>query len=82
MDFDTQGSQLFFQVISVRHDAGLGLIVTTNLNFSQFNQIFANEAVAIVVVDRMVNEAEIFFMKGESYRKHQRTLKTKSKEKA
>ncbi len=82
VDFDTHASQLFFQVISARHDAGLGLIVTTNLNFSQFNQIFANEAVATVVVDRMVNEAEIFFMEGESYRKHQRTMKNKSKEKA
>lgn len=81
VDFDTQASQLFFQVISARHDARLGLVVTTNLNFSQFNQIFANEAVATVVVDRMVNEAEIFFMEGDSYRKHQRTLKNKLKEK-
>lgn len=81
VDFDTQGSQLFFQVISARHDAGLGLIVTTNLNFSQFNQIFANEAVATVVVDRMVNEAEIFFLEGDSYRKHQKNMKNKSKEK-
>jgi DNA replication protein DnaC len=81
VDFDVQGSQLFFQVISARHDEGLGLVVTTNLNFSQFNQIFANEAVATVVVDRMVNEAEIFYMEGDSYRKHQRTLKTQAKEK-
>lgn len=81
VDFDTQGSQLFFQVISARHDAGLGLVVTTNLNFSQFNQIFANEAVATVVVDRMVNEAEIFYMEGESYRKHQRSLKMKTEKK-
>jgi len=79
VDFDVQGSQLFFQVISARHDAGLGLLVTTNLNFSQFNQIFANEAVATVVVDRMVNEAEIFYMEGESYRKHQRAMKTQEK---
>ena len=78
VDFDVQASQLFFQVISARHDAGLGLVVTTNLNFSQFNQIFANEAVATVVVDRMVNEAEIFHMEGESYRKHQRAMKIKS----
>jgi DNA replication protein DnaC len=77
VDFDVQASQLFFQVISARHDEGLGLVVTTNLNFSQFNQIFANEAVATVVVDRMVNEAEIFYMEGESYRKHQRAMKTK-----
>lgn len=82
VDFDVQASQLFFQVISARHDAGLGLVVTTNLNFSQFNQIFANEAVATVVVDRMVNEAEIFYMEGESYRKHQRTLKNKADKKA
>lgn len=81
VDFDTQGSQLFFQVISARHDAGLGLVVTTNLNFSQFNQIFANEAVATVVVDRMVNEAEIFYLEGDSYRKHQKTMKNKLKEK-
>ncbi len=82
VDFDTQGGQLFFQVISARHDAGLGLVVTTNLNFSQFNQIFANEAVATVVVDRMVNEAEIFYMEGDSYRKHQRAMKIKSEKKA
>lgn len=82
VDFDVQGSQLFFQVISARHDAGLGLVVTTNLNFSQFNQIFANEAVATVVVDRMVNEAEIFYMEGESYRKHQREMKAQKKEKS
>jgi DNA replication protein DnaC len=82
VDFDTQGSQLFFQVISARHDAGLGLVVTTNLNFSQFNQIFSNEAVATVVVDRMVNEAEIFYMEGESYRKHQKTMKSKAEKKA
>ena len=82
VDFDAQGSQLFFQVISARHDAGLGLVVTTNLNFSQFNQIFANEAVATVVVDRMVNEAEIFYMEGESYRKHQRAMKIQAKKKS
>lgn len=44
-------------------------------------QFFANEAVATVVVDRMVNEAEIFYMEGESYRKHQKTMKAKSEKK-
>jgi len=79
VDFDTQASQFFFQVISSRHDQGLGLIVTTNLNFSQFNQVFANDTVATVVVDRMVNEAEIFYMEGESYRRHQRALRNQKK---
>jgi hypothetical protein len=38
--------------------------------------------VATVVVDRMVNEAEIFYMEGESYRKHQREMKAQKKDKS
>ena len=76
---DAQASNLFFQVISARHDAGLGTIATTNLPFGKFNQIFANDAIAHAIVDRLVNEAEVFFMEGESYREHQRKEKTKKK---
>ncbi len=76
---DAQASNLFFQVISARHDAGLGTIATTNLPFGKFNQIFANDAIAHAIVDRLVNEAEVFFMEGESYREHQRKEKTKNK---
>ena len=79
VSLDSQASNLFFQVISSRHDAGYGTIATTNLPFGKFNQIFANDAIAHAIVDRLVNEAEVFFMEGESYRQHQRTLKTKNK---
>jgi DNA replication protein DnaC len=77
VSLDTQSSNLFFQVISARHDAGLGTIATTNLPFGKFNQIFANDAIAHAIVDRLVNEAEVFFMEGESYRQHQRNKKIK-----
>lgn len=76
---DTQASNLFFQVISARHDAELGTIATTNLSFGQFNQIFANDAIAHAIVDRLVNEAEVFFMEGDSYRPHQRQEKLRRK---
>lgn len=76
---DTQASNLFFQVISARHDAELGTIATTNLPFGQFNQIFANDAIAHAIVDRLVNEAEVFFMEGDSYRPHQRQEKLRRK---
>lgn len=76
---DTQASNLFFQVISSRHDAELGTIATTNLPFGKFNQIFANDAIAHAIVDRLVNDAEIFYMEGESYRPHQRQEKLKRK---
>jgi DNA replication protein DnaC len=79
VSLDPQASNLFFQVISSRHDAGYGTIATTNLPFGKFNQIFANDAIAHAIVDRLVNEAEVFFMEGESYRQHQRKLKTTNK---
>ena len=77
VSLDAQASNLFFQVISSRHDHELGTIATTNLPFGKFNQIFANDAIAHAIVDRLVNEAEVFYMEGDSYRPHQRKEKLK-----
>lgn len=75
---DAQASNLFFQVISARHDADLGTIATTNLPFGKFNQIFANDAIAHAIVDRLVNTAEVFYLEGVSYREKQRQNKSKA----
>ena len=72
---DAPASNLFFQVISARHDQGLGTITTTNLSFGKWNQIFANDAIAHVIVDRLTAEAEVFFMEGPSYRPVEREIK-------
>lgn len=77
VSLDTQASNLFFQVISARHDQKLGTIATTNIPFGKFNQIFANDAIAHAIVDRLVNDAEVFYMEGDSYREHQRQEKIK-----
>lgn len=76
---DNQSSNLFFQVISARHDQSLGTIATTNIPFGKFNQIFANDAIAHAIVDRLVNEAEVFYLEGPSYREHQRQEKSKNR---
>ncbi len=81
VQLDAQASNLFFQVISARHDQELGTIATTNLPFGKFNQIFANDAIAHAIVDRLVNDAEVFFLEGPSYREHQREQKQKSRAK-
>jgi DNA replication protein DnaC len=79
VSLDAQASNLFFQVISSRHDQGLGTVTTTNIPFGKFNQIFANDAIAHAIVDRLVNDADVFFMEGTSYREHQRAQKNKDK---
>ncbi len=72
---DLEAGNLFFQVISDRHDRGLGTIVTTNYAFGNWNQIFASESTAVVTVERLTAEAEVFYLEGESYPQHQKRKK-------
>lgn len=72
---DIEAGNLFFQVISDRHDRGLGTIVTTNFAFGQWNQIFASESTAVVIVERLTAEAEVFYLEGESYPQYQKRKK-------
>jgi DNA replication protein DnaC len=65
---DSEASNLVFQVISSRHDEDLGTIVTTNIPFGEWNQIFASNAIAHAVIDRITDNAAVFYMEGVSYR--------------
>ncbi|WP_319550216.1 ATP-binding protein [Desulfogranum marinum] len=63
-----QGSNLFFQVISARHEQK-STIITTNLPFAQWGTIFDSTTVATAIADRLVYNSEILVMEGKSYRK-------------
>ena len=79
VSMDTEAGNLFFQVISDRHDKGLGTIVTTNFAFGQWNQIFAADSTAVVIAERLTAEAEVFYLEGESYPQHQRKKLNKNR---
>ena len=63
-----QGSNLFFQVISARHEQK-STIITTNLPFVQWGNIFDSTSVATAIADRLVYNSEILILEGKSYRK-------------
>jgi len=63
-----QGSNLFFQVISARHEQK-STIITTNLPFAQWGNIFDSTTVATAIADRLVYNSKILVMEGKSYRK-------------
>lgn len=73
---DIEASNLFFQVITDRHDRGLGTIVTTNFAFGHWNQIFASDSTAVVIVERLTTEAEVFYVEGPSYNQQKRKAKS------
>ena len=73
----SQGSNFFFQVISARHQKKSTLI-TTNLPFSEWGNVFDNTTVATAIADRLVHNSEIIIFEGPSYRKRDRKEQKKS----
>ncbi|MCP4673770.1 MAG: ATP-binding protein, partial [Desulfobacula sp.] len=59
---------LFFQVISTRHKKKSTLI-TTNLPFAKWSDIFDGTTAATAIADRLVYNSEILIMEVQSYRK-------------
>ena len=65
------GSNLFFQVISSRHQ-NKSSVITTNLAFSDWGKIFDSTTAATAIADRLVDNSEILVLEGPSYRKREK----------
>ena len=65
--FDKEGAEALFNLISLR--AGIKpIIITTNLGFDKWDQIFTDKVIAAAIVDRLTFKAYIIDMNGPSYR--------------
>lgn len=63
-----QGSHLFFQVISARHQLK-STVITTNLPFADWGNVFDSTTVATAIADRLVHNSEVLILGGQSYRR-------------
>lgn len=68
--FDKKGSQLLFNVISRSYEQQ-SLIVTSNLEFGRWDEMFGDDRLTAALVDRLVHHAHILAFSGESYRLRQ-----------
>lgn len=65
--FDKQGAELLFNHLSLR--AGRkSTIITTNLGFDRWEEIFSDPVLTAALVDRITHKAYLINMNGESYR--------------
>jgi DNA replication protein DnaC len=69
--FSTLGAQLMFQFCSTLHER-VALIVTTNLKFADWTQVFGSEQLTAALLDRLTHKAHILEFIGESFRFRQR----------
>lgn len=77
--FAQVGAELLFQVISERAERST-IIVTTNLPFSEWTQVFPNARLCKALLDRITDKAHIIETGTESYR-FKRTVDGKHKRK-
>lgn len=65
------GAHLIFQFCSVLYER-VAMIVTTNLRFADWTQVFGDERLTAALLDRLTHKATILEFVGESYRFRQR----------
>lgn len=70
--FSQNGAQALFTFCSELYER-LALIITTNLKFADWVQVFGDERLTAALLDRLTHHAHIIELLGESYRFRERT---------
>jgi DNA replication protein DnaC len=69
--FTPNGAQVLFTFCSELYER-VAMIVTTNLKFADWTQVFGDERLTAALLDRLTHHAHILELVGESYRFRQR----------
>ena len=79
--FDTDAANLFFQLVASRYEQA-SILVTSNLPFGRWGEVFGDEVGAAAMIDRLVHHAEVLTLAGDSYRtRARRELLAKNRDK-
>lgn len=65
--FSKEGAELLFKLISDWYETK-SIIITSNLEFSQWHRIFVDTRLTGALVDRLIHHAHILSFTGQSYR--------------
>ena len=67
LPIEQDAANLFFQLVSSRYEHA-SLILTSNLPFARWGDVFGDQVVAAAMIDRIVPHAEVITLKGASHR--------------
>ena len=67
LSYSNRHADLLFEIVSRRYQEK-STLVTTNRPFAEWGEVFPNAACVVSLVDRLVHNAEIIQIAGESYR--------------
>jgi DNA replication protein DnaC len=69
--FERAGGELLFDLLSERHEVR-STLVTTNLSFGEWVQVFGDEKLTTALLDRLGHHAHVLTTRGSSYRTRKR----------
>lgn len=72
--FDRAGGELLFNLLAERYERR-STLVTSNLAFGEWVQVFGDEKLTTALLDRLSHHAHILTTKGTSYRTRKRSVK-------
>ena len=67
LSYSNRHADLLFELISRRYESK-STLVTTNRPFAEWSEVFPNAACVVSLVDRLVHNAEVISIEGDSYR--------------
>lgn len=67
LKMDKERESIFFQLVRQRYEKK-SLIITTNLPFNKWDQIFSSTAAATTVLDRLLHHCHVISIAGDSFR--------------
>ena len=79
LTLDKTASDHLFQLVSKAYE-NVALIVTSNLDFSEWGTLFAGPGTAAALLDRLLHHAHVITLRGDSYRVRNRLVPPKPTE--
>lgn len=73
VSFDKEGCEILFNLLSNRNDKGF-TVITTNLSFDRWEEIFKDAMLTDAIVDRLAHKAHIMDISRETSHRYEETI--------